>query len=126
LINIQGIDPSQVVYAALSFFILPPLTQFLTAKHASGAVKSIVLTVLSFGIGIGTTLLSGGFTETTVAANVMVVALSAIAGYKLLLKDFSSLFGDIGPQLGQSTAPPPPAEPPIAVTVVDKDSVAQG
>lgn len=126
MINIPGLDPLDVVFMAFSFFLLPPIVQFLTAKHASGAVKSLVLTVLSLLIGIGATLLGGGFTGQDVAANVLIVVGSAIAGYKLLLRDFSALFGDIGPQLGAATAPPPPANPPVAVTVVDKDGVAQG
>jgi hypothetical protein len=126
MINIPGMDPIDLVVAVLSFFVMPPLVSFLTARHASGAIKSMVLTLLSLLIGIGATLLGPGFTGPTVAANVITVALSAIAGYKLLLKDFSNLFGEIGLQIGASTAPPAPAEPPIAVTVVDKDSVAQG
>jgi hypothetical protein len=47
------INPSDAVYALLSFFIMPPLVSFLTAHNANGAVKGLVVSLLSIGSGIG-------------------------------------------------------------------------
>lgn len=120
------INPSDAIYAVLSFFILPPLVSFLTDINASGAVKGLILSILAIGTGIGTTLLQGDFNPAEVSKTILIIMVSAAGSYKLILKDFADTFGAIGPKIGASTAPPPPLTPPVAVTVVDKDSVPQG
>jgi hypothetical protein len=95
------INPSDAVYALLSFFIMPPLVSFLTAHNASGAVKGLVVSLLSIGSGIGITLLQGDFNPADASKTILIIVVSAAASYKLILHDFADTFGAIGPQLGK-------------------------
>lgn len=100
-------NATDAVYAALSFFILPVVVDFLTARQAPGAVKVSIVSLISILSGVVITLLEGNFNGGDLAKTILIIITSGVGSYKLIMKDFSSVFNNIGPQLG---APKPPVD----------------
>lgn len=98
------LNPTDAVYAVLSFFILPSLTDFFAARQAPGAVKILIVSIISIGSGLAIVLLEGNFSGGELSKTILIIITSGVGSYKFFMKDFSSIFNNIGPQLGAPKA----------------------
>lgn len=96
----------------VSAVIVPILTNWLTAKNASGAVKQLVAGVLSLIVAVAAVVIAGSFDWTNLAATILVVITATKISYEAFSKVIEPV-SNTGPQLGAAkTAPVPSGDTP--------------
>lgn len=99
--NNNNINENLVAVAALvSILIIPLLTNFLTARQASGATKQAVAGGLALFVAIVAVALSNSFDWTNLSATIIAVVVAAKAGYEIFSRLIDPIH-DAGPQLGK-------------------------
>ncbi|OJW05806.1 MAG: hypothetical protein BGO39_05100 [Chloroflexi bacterium 54-19] len=87
------------IAAVVNFILTPLLTNLLTARNASGAVKQAVAGVLSLVVAVLAVLVANSFDLTNLSATILTVLFAAKAGYEIFSKVIEPLH-DTGGQLG--------------------------
>jgi steroid 5-alpha reductase family enzyme len=88
------------ISSLVSVIVVPVLTNFLTAKNASGAVKQAVAGGLSLVVAILAVLIANSFDLTNLSATILLVLWAAKAGYEIFNKLIEPAH-EVGPQLGK-------------------------
>lgn len=94
------IDQNDVISAAISAFLLPPLVGFLVACNAEPWVKAALASLFSILLGLASCLLANQFDPANIATSLLAVALAAGASYKLITGEIAKKAQTVGPQLG--------------------------